>query len=130
MQGKPVVAATESNITPARKKVRYEPEAPASAFRRGRFIHSLALRARMVHFLAEVIGEPGFKSAGITRRSVRLRTYPSAHPLPLSRSVRWCWQFRDAPWKLRTKVSVPTTEGELPVILLSQGQGGRTTSRR
>ena len=33
----------DGDITLARKKVTYEPKAPASAFRRGPFIHSLAL---------------------------------------------------------------------------------------
>jgi hypothetical protein len=41
----------------ARKEGPYEPDAPASGFRRGSSIHSLALRACKIDFLAGVIGE-------------------------------------------------------------------------
>jgi hypothetical protein len=42
-------------ITLARKMVKYKPDAPASAWLIPPGIHSLALRARMMNFLAGVI---------------------------------------------------------------------------
>jgi hypothetical protein len=59
-------------MTLASKKIAYEPEAPASAFRRGPSIHSLALRALaeviVVHERAPPRGKPERRRIGSTKR--------------------------------------------------------------